>query len=143
MRPKHLVAFVSGLVFAIGLGVAGMTQPSKVIGFLDFFGQWDPTLMFVMAGAIGAHLFFARRAESGGAPRFAPKFELPTRRDLDLKLVGGAALFGLGWGIGGLCPGPALVSSVAGAKTTLVFAVTMLLSMFVYRAMVMRWTKQP
>lgn len=136
---KHLVAFVAGLIFAIGLGVAGMTQPSKVVGFLDFFGAWDPSLMFVMGGAIAAHFLFARRAMKGAtSPRFALKFELPTRRDIDAKLLIGAILFGIGWGIGGLCPGPALVGLVSGAPTTLVFVAAMVTSMFAYR-----WLSRP
>jgi len=133
LKP-NIVAFVSGLVFAIGLGVAGMTQPSKVVAFLDFFGQWDPSLMFVMGGAIAAHFVFARRATRGGAaPRFALRFELPTRKDIDGRLLVGAVLFGVGWGIGGLCPGPAIVGVVSGAPTTLVFVATMTCSMFTYR----------
>ena len=142
MRPK-VIAFLSGLVFAIGLGIAGMTQPAKVVGFLDFFGQWDASLMFVMGGAIAAHVFFAHRAVSGGAPRFAPKFELATRNDVDRRLVIGAALFGLGWGIGGLCPGPAVVSVVALTPSTLVFVAAMVVSMFGYRATILRWTRSP
>jgi uncharacterized membrane protein YedE/YeeE len=138
MRPR-VSAFLAGLVFAIGLGISGMTQPSKVIGFLDFFGHWDPSLMFVMGGAIAAHFFFARRAAAGGTPRLAPKFELPTRTDINARLLLGAALFGVGWGIGGLCPGPAIVSAVGGAPTTLVFVGAMVSSMFVYRATIMRW----
>jgi uncharacterized membrane protein YedE/YeeE len=135
---NNIVAFIAGLVFAVGLGIAGMTQPSKVIGFLDFFGEWDPSLMFVMGGGIAAHFLFARKAVKGGAPRFALKFELPTRRDIDAKLLLGAALFGIGWGIGGLCPGPALVGLMSGAPTTLLFVAAMITSMFAYR-----WLARP
>ncbi len=135
-----LVSFLSGLVFALGLGISGMTQPAKVIGFLDLFGRWDPSLAFVMGGAIAAHFVFARRAARGGAPRLAPRFELPLQTDIDARLVVGAALFGVGWGLSGLCPGPAVVSSVAGAPGTLVFVAAMLASIFLYRATLRRWT---
>jgi uncharacterized protein len=132
MKAK-LVSFLAGLVFAIGLGVAGMTQPAKVFGFLDFFGAWDPSLVLVMGGAIAAHLLFARRAVAGGQPRFAPRFELPTRKDLDARLIGGAAIFGIGWAMAGLCPGPAVVSLVRGTPTTIAFVLAMLSTIALYR----------
>jgi uncharacterized protein len=105
----RLTAFVAGLVFGVGLLVAGMTQPSKVQGFLDVAGDWDPSLAFVMVGAIAVHVFFARRALRPGArPPFAEAMDLPRRRDISAPLLVGAALFGMGWGIGGYCPGPAV-----------------------------------
>lgn len=137
---QNIVAFLAGLVFAIGLGIAGMTQPAKVVGFLDFFGRWDPSLIFVMGGAIAAHLYFARRALKTAAPRLAPRFVMPTRKDLDLPLIVGAAIFGVGWGIGGLCPGPALVSVFSGAKTTLLFVVAMITTMALFRFALARIT---
>ncbi len=133
---QSVVSFLVGLIFAIGLGISGMTQPAKVVGFLDFFGRWDPSLTFVMGGAIAAHLYFARRALKLPAPRLASRFVLPTRTDIDGRLLAGAAIFGLGWGIGGLCPGPALVSMFSGAKTTLAFVATMVATIAIYRRVV-------
>lgn len=107
IRP--LIAFACGLLFAVGLGVSQMTMPARVIGFLDFFGAWDPTLMFVMAGAIGVVLpvWLIMR---GRKPAFAATC-LPTKTSgiLDPKLFIGAAVFGIGWGIAGMCPGPSIV----------------------------------
>jgi uncharacterized membrane protein YedE/YeeE len=128
-----ITAFVSGLVFAIGLVISGMTQPSKVIGFLDFGGAWDPSLAFVMAGAIGVHFFIARRPRTMKAPLFADAFALPTRTKLDAPLVVGAAVFGVGWGLGGYCPGPAIVSLASLAPATLVFVVAMGVGMLLTR----------
>lgn len=105
----HLAGFGAGVVFAVGLAVSGMTRPEKVIGFLDPVA-WDPTLLFVMGGAVGTYLagwlLLVRRRTR---PLAAPRFALPTRRDVDARLVAGAAVFGVGWGLGGYCPGPALV----------------------------------
>src|SRR5690606_15297342 len=103
-------SFAAGALFAVGLSLAGMTQPSKVIGFLDFFGRWDPSLMFVMGGAIGVHLVLSRFIVKRESPLFAARFRIPTRRDVTPKLVAGAALFGIGWGLGGFCPGPGIAS---------------------------------
>ena len=129
------VAIVSGLVFGVGLGLAGMLQPAKVGGFLDFFGgAWDPTLAFVMGGAVVvygvAHRLILRRA----TPLFEGRFHLPTRMDLDPRLLGGAALFGLGWGLAGYCPGPGLVSIATLGATQLTFVGTMIAGMLLFRA---------
>jgi len=132
MRRTGAVAFLAGLVFALGLGVSGMTQPPKVVAFLDVAGRWDPSLAFVMAGAIGVHLFFARRAKAGGAPRFAPRYVLPSGAGVDRRLVAGAALFGAGWGIAGFCPGPAVVSLVTLAPGAIAFVGAMLAGMLAY-----------
>jgi uncharacterized membrane protein YedE/YeeE len=122
MRPASLAAaFVAGAVFAVGLVLAGMTQPSKVIGFLDVGGAWDPTLAFVMAGAIASHVAGLWLTSRRTAPLFAADFAAPTRNDLSAPLVLGAAVFGIGWGLAGYCPGPALVSLGSGADTALVF----------------------
>jgi uncharacterized protein len=125
MIPR-LAALVSGALFAIGLAVSGMVQPGKVIGFLDVFGAWDASLLFVMGGAVGVYAV-ASRVVTGRrlAPIFGSRFHLPTRKDLDAKRVLGAALFGVGWGLGGYCPGPALVSASSGALPGLVFVVGM------------------
>lgn len=123
---RALVGFASGLVFGIGLIVSGMADPAKVLNFLDIFGDWDPSLAFVMGGAmvvsfVGYRLVWRRRA-----PLLMDSFEIPTAKHVDPRLVGGAALFGLGWGIGGFCPGPALTSLPLAAPGTLIFVPAML-----------------
>jgi uncharacterized membrane protein YedE/YeeE len=132
VKRTNVVAFVAGLTFAIGLVIPGMTQPTKVIAFLDVAGAWDPSLAFVMLGAIGVHLVFARRMRAGRAPRFAPAFSLPLTTGIDRRLLLGAALFGIGWGIAGFCPGPAVVSVVTLAPTALAFVAAMLVAMAGY-----------
>jgi uncharacterized protein len=122
----RVTAFVAGLVFGVGLLVAGMTRPSKVLGFLDVAGDWDPSLAFVMGGAIAVHVFFARRALRPGArPLFAETMDLPRRRDISPPLLVGAALFGIGWGIGGYCPGPALTCLASFSVRTTSFVAAM------------------
>lgn len=145
MKRMHLIAFVSGVLFALGLGVSGMTQPSKVIAFLDVFGAWNPSLAFVMVGAISVHTFFARRAMRPAAhPVLAVRFMLPTSTRIDAKLILGALLFGLGWGAAGFCPGPALVSLVSLSSTTVVFVAAMLGGMLLHGAtMTPRRTEAP
>jgi hypothetical protein len=125
-----LSAFVCGFVFAVGLVVGGMTQPGKVIGFLDVFGAWDPSLAFVMGGAVATHAMLRPLVIRRGAPVFAARFSLPTLTAIDARLLAGAALFGVGWGIAGFCPGPAIVATGAGATRAIVFAVAMLAGMF-------------
>ncbi len=133
-----IAALAAGLVFGMGLIVSGMTDPGKVIGFLDLAGRWDPSLAFVMGGAILVGFFaFAlarRRAKAflGGA------MHLPQRRDLDARLVLGSAVFGVGWGLAGFCPGPALVSLGSGVDQAAVFVVAMLAGMAAHAA-ITRW----
>jgi hypothetical protein len=124
MRSRFF-AFVAGALFAIGLAVAGMVKPAKVVGFLDLFGAWDASLAFVMMGAIGVHFVAKRLIQRRGAPLFEEKFHLPTRKDIDKRLILGAAVFGVGWGLGGLCPGPGLVSAASGLLPAIVFVVSM------------------
>lgn len=106
----HLSSFGAGLLFGIGLWVSGMAVPAKVLGFLDVTGSWDPTLLVVMAGAVGVTLAAFRPTLKRARPYFAERFVLPARKDIDLPLVAGSAIFGLGWGIAGYCPGPALTA---------------------------------
>jgi uncharacterized membrane protein YedE/YeeE len=118
------IAFVSGAMFAVGLTVSGMTQPHKVVAFLDVAGQWDPSLAFVMIGAIGIYLpafqWMRRRR-----PLLDPAMLLPDARPVDARLLLGAAIFGVGWGASGFCPGPAVVSISTGAAPAVVFVLAM------------------
>lgn len=129
LRNQLVASLVSGLLFGAGLVIAGMTQPTKVIGFLDVTGGWDPSLALVMVGAIGVHAIVYRVATKRSSPLFADKFALPTRRDLDAKLLLGAAIFGAGWGIGGFCPGPALTSLAGFGLDAAVFVAAMVVGM--------------
>jgi len=129
---NNLVAFAAGVVFAVGLGLSGMTQPAKVLGFLDVAGNWDPSLAFVMMGAIGVHFVFARRALVARAPLFAPRFHFPEATKIDGRLLAGAAIFGAGWGLGGFCPGPALVALISLAPPVLVFVFAMCVAMLAW-----------
>jgi uncharacterized membrane protein YedE/YeeE len=128
----HLLVFLAGVIFSIGLAISGMTQPHKVVGFLDFAGTWIPDLAFVMGGAVMVNFIALRLTLRRDAPVFAPKFGLPTRTDLDTRLIAGSALFGLGWGLGGFCPGPAITSLVTGTTPVLVFVGSMLAGMVVF-----------
>ena len=133
MKPIA-VAFAAGALFALGLVVSGMTEPAKVIGFLSIAHHWDPSLAFVMAGAIAVYALFVRVARSRQAPAFDARFHWPTATAIDLRLVGGSVLFGIGWGLSGYCPGPALTSLATGASGTIVFVVAMLAGIAVTRA---------
>ena len=133
---QNLMAAISGLLFAVGLVTSGMTQPGKVIGFFDFGwsheGSWDPSLAFVMLFGV---LFYApayRIARRRQLPYFDDRFRLPTRRDIDLRLALGAAIFGLGWGLGGFCPGPGMTSLAPGAPGVFVFVFTMGVGMYTF-----------
>ena len=131
---QFLSAFVAGLLFSVGLVVGGMTQPAKVVGFLDFFGHWDPSLIFVMGGAVAVHFVLFRFILRRGSPLFAARFQVPTRKDLTPRLIGGAALFGVGWGLGGFCPGPGLVALPSGSAEALTFVAAMTGGMFLHKA---------
>ena len=120
-----LAAFACGLLFALGLGLSGMTHPARILGFLDVFGVWDPTLIFTMAGAVGVHMPLLWLVRRRSAPVLAPRFELPKKTQIDARLIGGSALFGVGWALGGFCPGPAVVSVFGGRADNLVFFVAL------------------
>ncbi|KIF79959.1 DUF6691 family protein [Noviherbaspirillum autotrophicum] len=127
-----LFAFASGLIFGIGLIIAGMANPAKVLGFLDLAGTWDPSLAFVMGGGIAigliAFTFVKRRSLSLlGLP-----MQMPSSRHLDRRLIGGSALFGIGWGLAGICPGPGLVLLGAGTTKGLLFVTAMLAGMAIF-----------
>jgi uncharacterized membrane protein YedE/YeeE len=129
---KLLMPLLCGTLFGFGLALSGMTDISKVIGFLDLFGNWDPTLAFVMVGGILVSLpFFQFGLGKIKTPLFGDVFRLPTRTDIDARLIGGAALFGIGWGLVGLCPGPAIASLAYLNIDILYFGVAMTAGMFV------------
>ena len=130
---KNLIALTVGFIFALGLGVSGMTQVQVVRGFLDITGDWNMNLLGVMIGAIAVHslLFFVIKKRS--SPLLDSKFHLPTKKDLDLRLISGAALFGIGWGWAGICPGPGLVASVSGNTNILLFVLSMLMGMAIFK----------
>jgi uncharacterized protein len=128
-----IVAFLAGLVFALGLGVGGMTRPSRVLAFLDVAGAWDPSLAFVMAGAVAVYAVAVRMAAHMERPVHAAAFSWPTRDDVDAPLVLGAAIFGVGWGLAGLCPGPALTAIASGTPAAIVFVAAMLAGMVAAR----------
>ena len=121
----RLAALFAGLLFGVGLVLAGMTNPGKVTAFLDLFGGWDPSLAFVMIGAIGVHALLLRPILRLRNPLFASAFQVPQTTTLDRRLLAGAALFGVGWGLGGVCPGPGFVSAASGSGYALVFVATM------------------
>jgi hypothetical protein len=129
-----LGAFLAGLIFGAGLIVSGMTDPGKVVGFLDIAGNWDPSLAFVMAGAILVGFFAFMLAQRRTRSFLGGAMELPRRRDIDARLVGGSVVFGIGWGLAGFCPGPALVSFGSGQDKAAVFVAAMLLGMLAYTA---------
>lgn len=122
-------ALVAGLIFGIGLIISGMTNPLKVQNFLDVFGTWDPSLAFVMGGAIAVTAPGLWLLQKRSAPLFAQRFQLPTRNDFDTRLVLGAALFGIGWGMAGLCPGPAITAVPLGLNGLAIFVPAMLAGM--------------
>jgi uncharacterized membrane protein YedE/YeeE len=127
-----LASFCCGLIFGIGLLVSGMTEPQKVLGFLDFFGAWDATLAFVMAGAVIVSAIGFALARRSSTPVLAPAFGWPSRTDIDLALIAGSALFGIGWGLVGICPGPALVNLAGLSAPVIVFVIAMALGMLGY-----------
>lgn len=135
---KHgMVALLVGIIFGLGLAISGMTQPAKVVGFLDISGAWDPSLAFVMIGAIGVHFIAYRIVKRRTSPLLADTFMIPDKKGIDWKLLVGSALFGVGWGLGGFCPGPAITSLASLHGEVILFvammAAGMLVQDFVFR----------
>lgn len=124
-----IAALFAGLVFGLGLIVSGMANPAKVLGFLDLAGRWDPSLAFVMAGAIGVGLFAFAVARKRTTSYLGLGMQLPQARHIDRRLVGGSVLFGIGWGLSGFCPGPGLVALGMGETKALIFVLAMLAGM--------------
>ncbi|MGN0857787.1 MAG: DUF6691 family protein [Stenotrophomonas sp.] len=135
---RVFAALLSGVLFGLGLAISGMTDPNVVIGFLDLFGDFNPALMFVLGGAVGTTLIAFRFVLRRPSPLLASDFQLPTRKDIDARLLIGAGLFGIGWGLAGYCPGPALVSFGALIDTALVFVPVMLFSGWLTRRLLAR-----
>lgn len=128
------MSLLCGIVFGSGLSVSGMTNPAKVLAFLDVLGPWDPTLAFVMGGAVAVSALGYRLCRGRDRAWLGDAFAIPTRRDLDASLLGGAAVFGVGWGLVGLCPGPALANLGRGSVEIGVFVAAMLAGVAAYRA---------
>ncbi len=128
-----LSTFAAGLLFGAGLTAAQMTNPAKVLAFLDITGDWDPSLALVMGSALVVSFIGYKWVLRRSVPFFDDSFRLPTRKDIDAPLIGGAILFGFGWGLAGLCPGPALASLGFGGKNALIFAASMLTTVAAYR----------
>lgn len=133
--PHRVVEFVVGLLFGLGLILSGMVDPGKVLGFLDLAGPWDPSLAFVMGGAILVGVFAFAVARKRTTSFLGDAMRLPTSGVIDRRLVGGGLLFGAGWGLAGFCPGPALVSLGAGQPKAAVFVVAMLAGMAVFEGL--------
>jgi uncharacterized membrane protein YedE/YeeE len=129
---RLLIALVSGLVFGLGLILSGMTDPAKIKGFLDLFGRWDPSLALVMAGAIAVGVFAFAAARRRTRSWTGDAMEIPTSIVVDGRLIGGGVLFGIGWGIAGFCPGPALVALGSGLGAAWIFVIAMLVGMVLH-----------
>lgn len=131
--PPLLSALGCGLLFGFGLSLSGMLDPARVRGFLDVFGDWDPSLAFVLGGAVVASFAGFRLSRRLGAPVLSPRYDLPTKSNVDAQLILGSAIFGLGWGTAGLCPGPAIASLSLGLLPTVVFTLAMIAGMGLFR----------
>lgn len=133
MYKKNISALIAGVIFGLGLMLSGMTDPKKVIGFLDIAGHWDPSLMFVMIGAIAVSYFAFRQAKKRTHSFIGEQIQLPITQQIDKSLVLGAIIFGIGWGLVGLCPGPALVVLTLGGYEVVLFVLAMLTGMEIHR----------
>lgn len=133
---QFFISFISGLIFGLGLIVSGMANPAKVIGFLDIFGQWDPSLAMVMIGAIFVGFFAFRHVKKTHHTLLGEVAHLPTGQHIDRSLILGAAIFGIGWGLAGYCPGPAIGSLLTGSIKPVIFTASMVAGMLLFN-----WTK--
>lgn len=130
---QNLVALITGLLFGLGLSLAQMIDRERVLGFLDVAGTWDPTLLFVFGGAVAVTVVAFRFVLRRPKPLCANKFYLPTKQDIDRPLVVGAALFGVGWGIAGYCPGPAITALVLGLWNPVLFIIALIVGSLTYQ----------
>ncbi len=128
-----ITAGVVGFLFSLGLGISGMTDPRKIIGFLDVFGAWNPALMFVMVGAIAVHIVAYPLVRKKAHPLFDKQWHVPSRNDITPSLLIGAVIFGMGWGLAGYCPGPAIVSLAKFQSQSLLFVGSMVGGMFLFK----------
>lgn len=133
-----VASFVVGIVFACGLGLSGMTDPNKVLAFLDVTGAWDPSLLFVMAGAVGTHALFSRIILQRPSPLLDTRWHLPGKNDVDRRLLAGSIVFGIGWGLAGFCPGPALATLGYGKSGVVIFVGAMIAGAGLFRFAVER-----
>lgn len=128
-------SFIAGLLFGVGLIISGMTDPAKVIGFLDITGEWNPSLAFVMAGAISVSYFAFRVAQKQSITIIGHPVAFPLKKEIDIRLIAGSITFGVGWGLAGYCPGPALASIATGDEKPIIFFVAMLIGMAIYEVL--------
>ncbi len=133
MMKAVVSATVSGILFGIGLALSGMVNPTKVIGFLDFFGNWDPSLAFVMGGGVGVAAIAFPLVLKRAQPVCEASFNVPEQKDIDPNLIIGSGMFGIGWGLVGLCPGPAFSSLSFGRWEMMVFVAAMIAGMIAFR----------
>jgi uncharacterized membrane protein YedE/YeeE len=144
MRAENAVALFAGIVFAIGLGISGMLRPDVILGFLDVGGRWNPSLLVVMAAAVPIYFLAFRWARRRGRSVLRGPLELPVERPVDRYLVAGACLFGIGWGMAGLCPGPSVtVAAVRPAPAFLAFVAAMVVGMFLGEVVRIRGAGKP
>lgn len=132
---RLIIVYLIGLIFGVGISISGMANPAKVLNFFDLAGTWDPSLAFVMGGALLVTFFGYRVVLKRKAPIMASGFQLPTRRDFDLPLIGGSAFFGIGWGIAGFCPGGALPALGTGRSEVFVFVGALLAGILIAKAL--------
>lgn len=141
--PGIITALACGIIFGLGLSISGMVNPAKIIGFADITGQWDPSLAIVMAGAVAVYAAGFRLSQTGPKPVFGLKFHVPTRNDIDMRLIAGSVLFGVGWGLGGICPGPSITALVFGMEKFYIFFAAMAAGVLIFRFTVQRGDEGP
>lgn len=130
---QNIAALTVGIFFSLGLGLSGMTQPQKILGFLDLFGQWDPTLAFVMLGALLVHSVLYKIIRKKSSPLLSPVWHVPQKNEITQSLLLGSFIFGAGWALAGYCPGPAVTSLASFQTRPALFVISMLVGMFVFK----------